>query len=321
MIEYKFIYHFPHQMQHIYPCWSLWRHFPNAKHVFLSRPRYHKDFVSGSAFTKGVQTVLKANNITTISVRMVDYIRWYRSNPSELLVAYTHRVDGFRAAHDDDMESLRRNTLTVFGMEQYIERYCGRAQARMSSHNQQDTSPISNADSVGDDASHHAPPSPPRIAIVNRGKTRQMFGMHNISSMLQHELELPYRPPVFFLEDTSFQQQVEAFSNVDILLSPHGAQLTLIPFMPPCSSVIEVIPHGYGHEAYFGTLAALSGVNHSFIYLGTDMAAETAEMDDREGQVAARNPPVCAPAFRMLQAIRIQYEQWHRCCRFDANTY
>jgi hypothetical protein len=55
---------------------------------------------------------------------------------------------------------------------------------------------------------------------------------------------------VYYLENLSFTQQVDLFSTAMIVLSPHGAGLSNIVFMPKGSSVIELFPNNYYEECY-----------------------------------------------------------------------
>jgi len=235
-----------------------------------------------------------------------------------MLLTYAIQTKSFKTLREDDMEDLRRSTLKALGLEQYIGYRCG-AVHRID---HQFAPPMTTA-AINGGISHTNKQQQqserthlPRIAILNRKGTRRLIGAHNISSLLQDVFDLPYRPPVFFLDDLSFEEQVEAFNSIDIMLSPHGAQLTSVLFMARCSSIIEVLPHAYDWNDYYGTMAALSGVNHSYIYLGTDRVAETEAASEYEAQVEARKPPLCAPAHRMVEAVKIQVEQWNRCCGF-----
>jgi hypothetical protein len=81
-------------------------------------------------------------------------------------------------------------------------------------------------------------------------------------------------------EEASFKEQLEFLSQADILIAAHGAELSGIPFQPKCAAVLELFPGGYVVPSFFGSLAAVSGVSHSFMYLGNDM--------EREKQVGMR---------------------------------
>ncbi|KAH7849111.1 hypothetical protein Vadar_013157 [Vaccinium darrowii] len=72
---------------------------------------------------------------------------------------------------------------------------------------------------------------------------------------------------VFQSEDLSFCDQVRAMTNTDILVSPHGAQLTNMLFMDRGSSVLEFFPKGWLEHAGGGQyahqwMANQSGMKH-----------------------------------------------------------
>eukprot|EP00525_Craspedostauros_australis_P006978 CAMPEP_0198113226 /NCGR_PEP_ID=MMETSP1442-20131203/4952_1 /TAXON_ID= /ORGANISM="Craspedostauros australis, Strain CCMP3328" /LENGTH=474 /DNA_ID=CAMNT_0043770267 /DNA_START=46 /DNA_END=1470 /DNA_ORIENTATION=+ len=306
LADYKNAHHFPHQMEIVYRCWSLWRHFPHARHALLIRPKMYQKFVARSAFSSGMKEVLTKNNIPVRSENTRAFKRAYKGDWQEVLIVFAKQTWDFKAAREDDMDNLRRSALPALGLHRYVDQYCGRMDPTEEKHR---SMTIHNEE--GNDSTRI---ELPRIVIVNRKTRRQLLGAHNMSSILQDELKLPYKPPVLYFETLSFKEQVEAFNNVDILLSPHGAHLTGIPFMQRCSSVIEVFPHGYGGVDYFGSLSAISGVNHTYIYLGMDRIAETKNMSSHKDAETARSASLCAPAHSMVEAVKIQIERWNSCC-------
>jgi hypothetical protein len=61
------------------------------------------------------------------------------------------------------------------------------------------------------------------------------------------------------LRPYSFQEQVEMFSSHGVLVSPHGAGLVNLLFMPPLSAMIELYPYHIDHTVY-ATLAGNLGI-------------------------------------------------------------
>ena len=57
------------------------------------------------------------------------------------------------------------------------------------------------------------------------------------------------------------------FVNTDILISPHGAQLGSIPFLPDCAAILELFPQYYWIPGYYGSLAKASGHPYYHLYL------------------------------------------------------
>merc|ERR1712178_589922 len=64
----------------------------------------------------------------------------------------------------------------------------------------------------------------------------------------------------------TFIQQLELMSNTDVLISPHGAQLSTIPFMPDCGCLLEIMPYSYWFPGYFQALAKNSGLIAAWQY-------------------------------------------------------
>jgi Glycosyltransferase 61 len=60
---------------------------------------------------------------------------------------------------------------------------------------------------------------------------------------------------VAHFETATFLEQVEFFANTDIVLSPHGAQLTGLAFLPRCGHILEIFPPYYLYDNFFGSLA------------------------------------------------------------------
>ncbi|MFJ5161284.1 glycosyltransferase family 61 protein [Pantoea sp. NPDC088449] len=56
---------------------------------------------------------------------------------------------------------------------------------------------------------------------------------------------------VIYPEDISFAEQVEIFSNANIVISPHGAGLSHIAFTPPKCSLIEIFRSGSIQPDYY----------------------------------------------------------------------
>lgn len=79
-----------------------------------------------------------------------------------------------------------------------------------------------------------------KIYISRRKSARGPVNEIEIEQKLQ---ELGFT--IMFPEELSFQEQVFAFSNVSLLVAPHGAGLANIAFMPHGASLIEIFDSGY----------------------------------------------------------------------------
>jgi hypothetical protein len=117
----------------------------------------------------------------------------------------------------------------------------------------------------------------------------------------------------------SFADQVLFMNSVDILISPHGAQLTSIPFLPACASIFELFPTGYHPPYHFGTLAAASGITHSYTALTRGFERYFKEetkvgMANVTNRSTSRNVQLCPPLLDVVEQIMTVIQQWHERC-------
>ena len=86
-------------------------------------------------------------------------------------------------------------------------------------------------------------------------------------SSLPHAHNTTFNVSVVDFEGLSMLQQVQAMRATDVIISVHGAGLTNIAWMRPCSVVIEVMPFGLDiprEDLYFKKLANSVDVLHYF---------------------------------------------------------
>jgi hypothetical protein len=167
----------------------------------------------------------------------------------------------------------------------------------------------------------------PVIRILNRrpdhGRTLQ--NIPQLIEALSEQLQVHVTVLDSF-EGKSFEEQVEYMASTDILLSPHGAQLTSIPFLPACASVTEFFPVGYYCPEFFGSLAAASGgtvygtdstgsIEYHSLYTGKDRVNETKTwMKDEQSRTVARLFPVCPNVNVVVEHVRQRIQAWQQCC-------
>ena len=108
-----------------------------------------------------------------------------------------------------------------------------------------------------------------RAVVLQRHNYRSILNLPEIESEIQsisrNTGDISMSTVLF--DSMSFKEQAEAMFSTDLLISVHGAGLTNIVFMKPCSVVIEILPFGFvgpGKEhllklgGYFGALARSS---------------------------------------------------------------
>lgn len=197
--------------------------------------------------------------------------------------------------------------------------------------------------------------SEPNISILNR-RTQSKRSILN-SQVIAAQIQQLYPNSIVrveYFENTTMLQQVQFFMESDIILSPHGAQLTGILYQPitassssrtsSCSQILELIPQDYLVADFFGSLAKVAGIQHSFFYVQPPM--NTTNIND-EGYNNAidrtsslinesntttdvlpdgkykyhyfkstqyRNDPFCPDVTIIVNAVKRMVDQWKTCC-------
>lgn len=85
-----------------------------------------------------------------------------------------------------------------------------------------------------------------RRIYVARGGKRKILNESEVLSIL-----LPYGFEVIRSESLSFKDQIETFSQSEIVVAPHGAGLTNIVFCNPHTKVLEILPPTYIGHCYW----------------------------------------------------------------------
>ena len=156
----------------------------------------------------------------------------------------------------------------------------------------------------------------PVIGILNRGfnSTRSLLNADRLQFYLSKMTNRPVE--IRYFEETTFLEQISFMMQTDIVISPHGAQLTSINFMPSCGGVFEIFPPGYWFPHFFGPLAASSGLSHGYVYTGYDLKKEWIRggLRKQNARAVARKLDVCAPLETSLDVIGQIVDNWKTCC-------
>jgi len=337
--------HFPHALQQFYRCWSWWRSHPEKQAVLLG-PSHHRGFRAverEDIFTELVDTLLRARTISSTTnhsrpllkrqtydsrlaaddPQLIGNNRTTTQHQHQLLVQSNfERGDKFAMATPRHAVDLRKATLGMT-KRQSIE-----AGNDKEARDWETGCPIQN-DSSG--SSSKALPLP-RISILNRDAStsrRSLLNAEQLAATLAQALHHGSSPaasfdsnariPIVYFENKTFEEQVEFWDNNDIVLSPHGAQLSGIPFLPSCGSVLEIFPLGLYLPFYFGSLAAeAAGVAYTAVYTSVtgDWKAENAEHQRDIGtrqQTRRRN--VCPSVDVVVEETFRLIESWRVCCQ------
>jgi hypothetical protein len=130
----------------------------------------------------------------------------------------------------------------------------------------------------------------------------------------------------YFEGKNTLEDQIRFFNSIDILVSPHGAQLTGIPFLASkdCAQLIEFFPDRYYMPDFFGSLAIDSGIGYSHVYFSNETAkaqstkyptAVLGRLVDPniERRTQHRSKNLCIDTTVAVYAVRKAIVEWGRC--------
>ena len=263
-MKYQFAGHLPHYMQQLFRCWSFWLQYKETHTpVYLYFPKkslpYRRAMVR--PFTLGlvakmlpklgVQVIGKVpndKNVTNINPSIAKS----NSGPnykdvSVLTIGPLHFPEhvSYQATSTYDMNLLRHLVLQVITSDSSNKTSAATSQPlefAATDHNNYDEAIASGCVIVDEkNDGQRSRRTIPRIAIINRKHNRRIMNSQDIiQDMIQSsDLDSIHDIPEIFFEGKSFEQQVIEMSNIDILITPHGAQETGIIFQPTCGSVFE----------------------------------------------------------------------------------
>lgn len=196
--------HFPHGIQQLYRCFSFWHSYPDHQHLLL----FTEKLTSRQVFFWEMRRLFKKMlGVREIGNRTKIPPGSLVVQPNHYQLARDHPYSGIAMQNPEHAHYFRHKTQEYFNLT--VTNRC-------------------------------QPGKSPRIAILNR-QPKSRRAILNLVEVCEHlakatggEIE------VYYFEGKSFKEQLQIMSNVDILVSPHGAQLTSINFMPRCGAVLEV---------------------------------------------------------------------------------
>jgi Glycosyltransferase 61 len=145
----------------------------------------------------------------------------------------------------------------------------------------------------------------PVIGFLDRQNARRKL---NNSQEVLGQLETAGYENIRYLTDfgnKTFVEQVKFMSEVDILMGPHGAQFITSLYIPECGSLLEFFPRQYYTPGWYGSLVALSGKHHFFIYNGGEESLKIARETTHSFSV---NP------YAVKTIVPVMVERWKSCC-------
>jgi hypothetical protein len=308
----KYATHFAHAMQQLYGCWSYWQdNLPTLTPVLLIPPKVWRK-LKKNAFVSGFLESLQATIHLQIMGRrqFLEMTTTRKTNNSSSLL--------YNADH-----SLPAVIVQVHVKGGYILDHAQRLRNMIGKHyslpSAQTT--VTNCTSTTN----------PRVAILNRHKNvgRSIINVDSLQTQLQERLGLDYQPPVVYFDGLSFQKQIEFFASVDILISPHGAQLVGLPFMTDIDigggggggggckhnkkSLLELFPKEYGIPDLYGSLAAHAGISYAYLYLSSGTLQEEMSPPNSGGllhRIHARSTNMCPSPQTIVDSVQVFWDDW-----------
>jgi len=146
------------------------------------------------------------------------------------------------------------------------------------------------------------------------------LNVERIVEALKEEFGMEEKPPVEYFEKATFYDQVKFFSETDIVISSHGAQLTGMIFMPGNGALLELYPLGFVIPYYFGSLSASIGLDHAYIYeTEGNFENETAYWGTKDRINNARSKNLCVSTSKIVEAARELVRRWRDRCTREAH--
>lgn len=100
---------------------------------------------------------------------------------------------------------------------------------------------------------------PLRALLIDRaGSTREWIYSNETASQIKQEWGDDIHVKVISTLNGTLHEQAMEMHNADIIISPHGAQLTNLAFICPCTAVLELFPRNY-YLGYFQPLVLSAG--------------------------------------------------------------
>jgi capsular polysaccharide biosynthesis protein len=160
----------------------------------------------------------------------------------------------------------------------------------------------------------------PRIALLNRDEKQSQRSFLNAVTVARaiKDSGLSAEVPIVYFENATFTEQIQFFNNIDIVLSPHGAQLTSMVFVPSCGGVLEFFPRGYFLPFYFGSLARAAGLRYTALYLSENKDDWKKEIllatRSVQSRFRIRQSNLCPSVDDVVRLVRKMVGHWNDCC-------
>lgn len=111
----------------------------------------------------------------------------------------------------------------------------------------------------------------------------------------------------------SLRNQALTMHRADIIISPHGAQLTNLAFIKPCTVVAEIFPRGYYTLFFQGYVTSAGGISYEAIELGRVALVDLFGITDYKTRVKRRSGPLPISAGSVVRALPMFILSFNQC--------
>lgn len=316
--------HFAHAMQQLYGCWSYWQqdNMSTLTPVLLMPPKaWHK--LKKNAFISGFLESLQA----TIHLQIIMGRPQFLETITAMTITKKKNSSSSSLLYNAD-ESFP-TVVQVHVKGGYILDHAQRLRDMVGTH-------YSLPPAQRTPVTYNCTSRSPRVAILNRHKNvgRSIVNVDSLQKQLQERLGLDHQLPVVYFDGLSFQKQIEFFASVDILISPHGAQLTGLPFMTDMDmdmdvdidndggckhnknkkALLELFPKEYGIPNFYGSLAVHAGISYAYQYLssGTLQKEMSSSNNGLLNRIHARSTNLCPSPQIIVDSVQVLVDDWRK---------
>lgn len=331
---------FAHGMQQIYRCVSYWLH-RSSTTIITTDDNDDRDWVpvlmnykypkAHSPFYRGlIPALTDIYNLTLITSRNSDNATLVAEQLLSMSSSSLSSLDN----HHVDIEIV-----TPITSESYRRNAGGGYAFLNTSHPRKLKSDILNYYNIQNDKNEtpagcrrSSPPADasdnnnqsflPRVGIVNRQRSRHLLNYQQVIHALKEQFGPSLDVEHVYFEGISFEEQIKWMSQFDVLISPHGAQLTSLTFMPECGRIVELYTAGYYMPYYYGSLANARGIAMTSLYTGVNKSAELEfSKSNIHHRKTARARSLCVEIDKLIETVQFLIDGWRTCCTNGQTTF
>lgn len=287
--------HMPHFAQVAFPCWSTFQLFPNAEHFLqVNLPRakiggWNGDLIQ--AYEEG-------------GIRIIDdaaKLKESNEYPAWEVVLETP-ASGW-IVNDD---------------KSYYEQ--GNPEYFLENAHVQSLQKVVLGDSYKNSSQLFLPLKV--LIVARKGHTRELIHANETATKLISLLKQGIEVKVLSNPEGSLQNQALEFHNADIIISPHGAQLTNLAFIKPCTTVLELFPIQYYLAFFQPYVLSADGVAYEGYPFGRQPLYDSQPTRDAGAgpRASLRAPPIKASPESILRAFPSLVLDHLSCRKSNART-